>query len=135
MASVLYPAFKASLLAADLDLLADDIRVVLVDAQDYTYSSAHDFLNDVPSGARVAASGALTGKTGTGGVFDADNVTFTAVTGDPSEALILYRHTGADATANLIAYIDTVSGGAALSVSPNTGDITVTWNASGIFAL
>ncbi|MFB6512099.1 hypothetical protein ACWCYZ_16715 [Streptomyces virginiae] len=129
MASALYPSFKALLLGGDIDLAADDIRAVLIDSADYTYSSGHDFLDDVAAGARVAVSGALASKTITGGVFDAADVTFTAATGDSVEAIVLYKHTGSDATAPLIAYIDGVS------VTPNGGNIVAQWNASGIFAL
>ncbi|MFD9515931.1 hypothetical protein [Streptomyces sp. NPDC059979] len=129
MASALYPSFKALLLGGDIDLAADDVRAVLVDTADYTYSAAHDFLDDVAAGARVAVSSALASKTITAGVFDAADVTFTAATGDSVEAVVLYKHTGSDATASLIAYIDGVS------VTPNGGNIVAQWNASGIFAL
>jgi hypothetical protein len=141
MPSVLYPRFKQALLNADLDVMADNLRVVLVDVADYVYSDAHDFLDDVPAAARVATSPIMTGKSAAGpagttpGVFDAADVTFTGVTGDPSEALIIYRDTGTAATSNLICYIDTVAGPAALTVTPNTGDIVVTWSAQGIFTL
>lgn len=135
MASTLYPLFKQALLNADLDVMADNIKVVLVDTADYTYSAAHDFLDDVAVAARVATSANLTSKTATNGVFDAADVTFTGVTGDPSEALIIYKDTGTAATSNLICYIDTVSGPAALSVTPNSGDITISWSPSGIFSL
>ncbi|MFD9306119.1 hypothetical protein ACFWCB_26280 [Streptomyces sp. NPDC060048] len=129
MASALYPSFKALLLGGDIDLAADDIRAVLIDTADYTYSAAHDFLDDVAAGARVAVSPALASKTITAGVFDAADTTFTAATGDSVEAVVLYKHTGADATSSLIAYID------GISVIPNGGNITAQWNASGIFAL
>jgi hypothetical protein len=132
MASSLYTPFKKLLLDGDIDLLVDNIKVVLVDAADDTYSAAHDFLDDVAAGARVATSGNLASKTTTGGAFDAADVTFTAVTGDVSEALIVYKDTGAAATSPLIAYIDTATG---LPVTPNGGDIVVTWHASGIFSL
>jgi hypothetical protein len=132
MASSLYTPFKKLLLDGDIDLLVDNIKVVLVDAADYTFSAAHDFLDDVAAGARVATSGNLASKTTTGGAFDAADVTFTAVTGDVSEALIVYKDTGAAATSPLIAYIDTATG---LPVTPNGGDIVVTWHASGIFSL
>jgi hypothetical protein len=135
MASSLYPKFKEALLNADLDVMADNIKVVLVDTADYVYSAAHDFLDDVPVGARVATSANLASKTATNGVFDAADITFTGVTGDPSEALIIYKDTGTAATSNLIVYIDTVSGPAALSVTPNSGDITISWSPSGIFSL
>jgi hypothetical protein len=41
--------------------------------------------------------------------------------------------TGTAATSPLVAYIDT--GVTGLPVTPNGGNITVTWNASGIFQL
>lgn len=129
MASALYPSFKELLLGGDIDLAADDIRAIIVDTADYTYSSAHNFLDDVAAGARVATSSALGSKTITNGVFDAADVTYNTVTGDSVEAIVLYKHTGNEATASLIAYID------GISVTPNGGNITVSWNASGIFAL
>ncbi|WP_412079029.1 hypothetical protein ACLF6K_37430 [Streptomyces xanthophaeus] len=129
MASALYTSFKALLLNADIDLAADDIRAIIVDTADYTFSAGHDFLDDVAAGSRIAVSSALGSKTTTGGIFDAADVTFTSVTGDSVEAIVLYKHTGSDATSDLIAYIDGVS------VTPNGGNITIQWNASGIFAL
>jgi hypothetical protein len=129
VASALYPDFKEALLTAGLDLESDDIRAILVDTADYTYSAAHNFLDDVAAGSRVAVSSALASKTITDGVFDAADKTLTAVTGDPSEAIILYKHTGTESTSNLIAYID------GLSVTPNGGDIVIQWSGSGIFAL
>ncbi|MEE8207350.1 MAG: hypothetical protein V3T88_00120 [Nitrosomonadaceae bacterium] len=127
MANAIYGISRKAFLDAGIDLLVDDIRVILIDDTDYTVSiDVHDFLDDVPAGARVAVSGALTTKTTTLGVFDADNITFTAVTGDVSEALIIYHHTGVDSTSELIAYIDT--GVTGLPVTPNGGDITVTWD-------
>lgn len=66
----------------------------------------------------------MSGKTKTDGVADADDITWTAVTGDPCEAVVYYKHTGSDATARLIAYIDAVNTGG-LSVTPNGGNITL----------
>lgn len=135
MASTLYPLFKQALLSPGADLSTANIKVVLVDTADYTYSAAHDFLDDVPVAARVAISANLTSKTFTNGVFDAADVTFTGVTGDPAEALVIYIDTGTAATSRLMTYIDTVSGPASLSVTPNSGDITISWSPSGIFSL
>lgn len=134
MANQLYPLGRQAFLEADLDWTGQDMRVILVDLADYTFSTAHQFLTSVPAGARVAVSAALTGKTATNGTADADDVTFTAVTGDPSEALIIYQHTGVDATSRLVAYIDTATG---FPVTPNGGNITVTWDsgANRIFTL
>ena len=125
MASGLYDSAKKAFLDGDIDLLTDDIRVILIDAADYTVNfSTHDFLDDVAAGARVATSGALTSKTTTAGAFDAADVTFTSVTGDQSEAIIVYKHTGTESTSNLIAYIDSGTG---LPVTPNGNNITITW--------
>ena len=137
MANALYSSYRNLLGTTGLNLDSEDIRVILIDLADYTYSAAHDFLDDVPGGARVATSATLASTTfGTvaAGVFDAADVTLSSVTGDPSEALILYEHTGgADSARRLIAYIDT--GVTGLPVTPNGGNITIAWNASGIFSL
>ena len=135
MANAIYPITKKAFLDGGIDLLTDDIRAILVDGADYTYSAVHDFLDDVPAGARVAVSGAMTSKDTTGGVFDAADVTWTSVTGDISEIIILYRHTGVESTSELILYLDTNVTG--IPVTPNGGDITVTWDsgASKIFAI
>jgi hypothetical protein len=133
MANALYPISKKAFLDGGIDLLSNDIRVILVDLADYSYNAAHDFLDDVPGAARVATSAALGTKSTTAGVFDAADITFSAVTGDQSEALVIYQHTGTEGTSRLIAFFDT--GVTGLPVTPNGGDITITWNASGIFAI
>lgn len=126
--SGLYDKGREGFLDGSIDWDTDDIRAILIDTADYTVAlTTHDFLDDVAAGARVAVSGALVSKTVTAGVADAADVTFTGVTGDSVEAIILYKHTGADATSRLIAWIDTASSG--LPVTPNGGDITIQWDA------
>lgn len=126
MANGLYDKGRSKFLDGTISWSSDNIKIVLVDAADYTVSlSTHEFLSDIPSGARVATSDNLTTKTSTSGIADADNVTFTAVTGDPSEAIVIYKDTTNAATSPLIAYIDTATG---LPVTPNGGDITITWD-------
>lgn len=125
MANGMYVKGIEALMKAEIDLIDDTIKVVLVDAADYTVNlSTHDFLDDVAAGSRVATA-TLGTKSVTGGAFDAADVTFSAVTGDPSEALIIYKDTGVEGTSPLIMYIDTATG---LGVTPNGGDITVTWD-------
>ena len=133
MANAIYPKYKEALLDAssDVDLAGLTVKVALIDTGTYTYNAAHDFYNDV-SGV-VGTPQTITTKTVTNGVFDGDNVTFTGVTGNSVEALLIYIDTGTAGTSRLVAYIDT--GVTGLPVTPNGGDITVTWNASGIFAL
>jgi hypothetical protein len=134
MANAIYPIWKQEVMQGTANTsLGGNVKAVLVDLADYTYSAAHDFLDDVPVAARVATSPNLTGKTFVNGLFDADNTTFTAVTGDQSEAVILYVDSGSAATSRLVAFFDT--GVTGLPVTPNGGDINLNWNASGIFQL
>ena len=133
MANALYPKFKEQALQGGVNLSSGNIKAVLVDLADYTYGAAHEFLSDVPAAARVATSGNLASKTFTNGVFDSADPSFAAVTGDVSEALILFIDTGTPGTSRLIAFYDTgVSG---LPVTPNSGNISITVNASGWFGL
>jgi hypothetical protein len=134
MANALFPKWKEQLLqfTANNNLSAGTVKVALIDTGTYTYNSANQFYSSASS-ASVGTPQTLGSKTFTNGVFDAADVTFTAVTGASVEALILWIDTGSNATSPLVAYIDTSVTG--LPVTPNSGDITITWNASGIFAL
>jgi hypothetical protein len=131
MASALYPIGKKAILDADVDLLVDTIKAALLDTGTVAYNAAHDFYNDISAGV-VGTPVTLGTKTTTGGVFDAADSTFTAVTGATVEAIVIYKDTGNVATSQLIAFIDTGTG---LPATPNGGDITIAWNASGIFAI
>lgn len=134
MANALYPKWKEQLLqfTANNNLSAGTVKVALIDTGIYTYSAADQFYLSASSAA-VGTPQTIGSKTFTNGVFDGADVTFTAVTGNSVEALVLYVDTGSVATSPLVAYIDdSVTG---LPVTPNGGDITITWDASGIFAL
>jgi hypothetical protein len=134
VANALYPKWKEQLLqfTANNNLSAGTVKVALVDTGVYTYNSANQFYSSVSS-AVVGTPQTIGSKTFTDGVFDGADVTFTTVTGASIEALVLYVDTGAAGTSPLVAYIDTSVTG--LPVTPNGGDISITWNASGIFAL
>ncbi|MGE3395215.1 MAG: hypothetical protein AB7J97_12990 [Steroidobacteraceae bacterium] len=133
MANAIYPLYKQALIDADtnVDLNDGTVKVALIDTGTYTYSSAHDFLNDL-SGI-VGTAQTIANTTVTNGTLDGDNVTFSAVTGASVEALVIYIDTGVSTTSRLVAYLDT--GVTGLPVTPNGGDITITWNASGIFTI
>lgn len=138
MANALYPAWKEAVLKHTANSDLDDsegatgVFCALVDTGTYTYSAAHDFYNDL-SGV-VGTDQEITTKTQTSGTFDGDNLTYSSVSGNTVEALVIYRkNAGANTTWYLVAYIDTSVTG--LPVTPNGGDITVTWNASGIFTI
>lgn len=132
MANAIYPKAKQKFLDALIDMPTDTIKIALIDTGVYTYNSADEFWSSA-SAAEVGTSVTLASKTITDGVFDADNVTFTSVTGASVEALIIYKDTGSAATSPLIMYIDVAASG--LPVTPNGNNIDVQFNASGIFAL
>jgi hypothetical protein len=100
---------------------------------DIFYSAAitttWEFVSDLTGGSIVARSGNLASKTTTNGVFDAADVTVTAVSGSAFTHVILYADSGSDATSRLICVFDVAS------FSPSGGDINVVWNASGLFSI
>lgn len=138
MANAVYPLNKQSLLAGDANsdwdtnTAQDGVYAILVDTGIYTYSAAHQFYSSLSG--LVGTEQRIANPTVVNGLFDGDNVTFTAVSGNSCEAIVLFRkNSGANTTWRLCAYIDT--GQTGLPVTPNGGDITITWSASGIVQL
>lgn len=135
MANALYDTGRDAFLNGDIDWIADDIRGILIDTGLYSVDLVnHDFLDDIPAGARESALEALSGQSTSAGIADADDLTFPLITGATIEAIILYKHTGTESTSQLIAYIDTATG---IPVTPNGGDIIILWDngANKIFKL
>lgn len=134
MANAIYPKYKETILGAatNTNLLSGTVKVALVDTGVYTYNAAHQFLTSLTGVVGTAQTIGAT-KSVTNGLFDGGDVTFSAVTGNSVEALVIYVDTGTAGTSPLVAYIDT--GVTGLPVTPNGGDIGITWNASGIFQL
>jgi hypothetical protein len=133
MANALYSKAKEAFLNGSINMAANTITIALVDTGVYTYSATHQFRNEVSNSA-VISSTTLANKTITNGVFDADDATFSSVTGANCEALIIFADTGIQTTSRLVAYIDSATG---LPILPNGGDITVAFSSgsSKIFAL
>jgi len=137
MANAIYPKYKQSLLSGDSNTAltgsgSTGLYVALVDTGTYTYSASHQFYSDL-SGV-VGTDQEITSPTLTNGTVDGGDVTFPAVTGASVEALIFYRkNAGANTTWRLVQYVDSSVTG--LPVTPNGGDISIIWNASGIFTL
>ena len=169
MADAVYPKFKYQILnqSFTLDLNANlFVALVETDANigspvdvnhNAAYDAADEFFGDVfPSLsttapnlangviATVALTGANTTSVTANAIFDAANVTFSAVagfddgngggagTGD-GNALIIYANTASAGTSRLIAWLDTSVTG--LAVTPNATDINLNWSDSGIFEL
>lgn len=134
MSNVLYPSFKEALLNKEWDLNTDTVKVSLVTTS-YTYSSAHNFYDDVSANV-VGTPQTIGTPTIASGVFNGDNVTFTAVAGGSTVGgYVVWIDTGgASSTDPLVAFFDT-DGSGAISIATNGGDITIAHNASGIFSL
>lgn len=133
MANAIYPKWKEALQQASANsALTGTVKAALIDTGAYTYSAAHDFWDDA-SAAVVGTPQTLSSKTYTNGTFDAADVTYTAVSGNSVEAIIIFIDTGTPSTSRLIAYLDT--GYTGLPVTPNGGNISIAWDAAGIFTL
>jgi len=135
MANALYNTFKEGLLNKLFDIDTDVVKASLIDAADYTFNAAHDEYSggarDVAAAAIVAESGALGTPTIVNGTFDTADFTWTSVTGDQSEDIILWDDTLTND--RLVAFYDT--GITGMPVTPNGGNINVTVNASGWWSL
>lgn len=139
MADVIYNSFKQKLLAGEIDLDADTIKVMLVTAtytpnQD-THEHKDDITNEVTGTGYTAGGATLANKTVTAdntdneGVFDADDVTWASST-ITARGAVLYKDTGTASTSPVICYIDFGS-----DQSSSAGDFTIQWNAEGILNL
>lgn len=140
MANAVYPTYKGFILTAsanislDQNTVNDGPYVSLIDLGVYTYDGAHDFYNDITG--VIGTTQRITAPTvaAASGTFDGADVTFTEVSGASVEAIVIYRHnSGANTTWKLVLFEDT--GVTGLPVTPNGGDITITWSGSGIFTI
>lgn len=144
MANFLYDIFRINIMGEDthayVDLDDDVLGAFFVDEADDTPSQTAD--QDVAD--RLAASQVpafasapnlvnnATTIDASVGKFDADDLTFTALTGDPSESLDLFKDTGTDTTSVLILNADTYTG---LPITPSGGDVVVVWHSTGIIRI
>lgn len=74
---------------------------------------------------------ALANVTTTDGVLDADDISFEAVAaGDEVDSIWIAVWDTDEASSPLVFYVDSFASG--MPITPNGGDIDITWNASGI---
>jgi len=133
MANVLYTSQANAMLGgAGVDLDTVDIRAVLTDhLGDTPVPATDDFLDDISAGT-ISTSVQLTTPSISGGAIDFDDFVFATVSGNESESITIYYHTGTPATSALVVFYDTATG---LPVTPNGANINVALNASGLFGL
>ena len=133
MASAVYPKGIITIMSGGIALQTLDLNAILLDTAVYTYSAAHQFYSDL-SGVVATETGNFASKTigvvGTG-VLDAADATVTAATGTHAEAIAVFVDRGGAATADDLLSYNELSA----PVTPNSGDITIQFNASGVFSL
>lgn len=133
--NTIYTKAKEKLLTGQINWLSDTIKVALVDSAAYTPNpSTDEFLAGITSGAIVATSDPLAGKSATQGIADADDLTIAGVTGSQFEYLVIYKDTGSASTSPLICLIDTATN---LPFTPTGGSLTLQFDngSSKIFSL
>lgn len=108
MASSLFNNGREGFLDGSIDWDTDDVRVMLVRST-YTYDATDEFVADLGA-VDNGRSAALASKTVVDGIADAADTTLTATAAVACNAIVVFKHTGSDATARLIAYIDTGTG-------------------------
>lgn len=128
---------KAKIMAGDIDLNADDIRVILVDSS-FNGAANHQFVGDIPVLGELNGTGYVRKALSDEAVnvdtvnnraeFDATDVTWTGINAGTAAGAVLYKHVTNDADSPFIAFID--SGG--FPITTNGGDVTIQWNAEGI---
>lgn len=125
MANALYKKGAQKTLKALIDWETANIKAVLV-RNDYPQDLTNDqFYSDIAAYV-VGTPVALTTKSITDGVFDADDVTVPLVAaGSTCEGVVLYLDTGVAGTSQLLAYIDTITG---FPFATSGGDVLVQWN-------
>jgi hypothetical protein len=126
MANTFYPKAKKAWAKGQVNWEGDTIKVQLVDTAAYTYSAAHEFLSELPIGARVGAAITLANKTAAdGGVLDADDGSFVALAGPQLEAIVIYQYTGVESTSRLLLYLDF---GVGIPYTPNSSTVPLIWD-------
>ncbi len=139
MANALFDIYKEAMLGGGnhggtlIDLTSNTIKVALIDTGTYDPTPTTDEdIADLSPDPRVGTDVTLGTISVTNGTFDAADSTFTSVSGNSVEELLIFKSTGTPADDVLLVTFDTATG---LPVTPNGGDIVIQWNASGIFSL
>lgn len=144
MASFLYDIFRINVMGEDthayVDLDDDVLGMFFVDEGDDAPSQTADQdVADRLAAAQVPAfasapnlANGTTTIDSSVGKFDADDLTFTALSGDQSESIDLFKDTGTDTTSVMIANFDDYTG---LPLTPSGGDVTIVFAATGIIRI
>ena len=125
MANAWYRKGAEKVLLAQINFDTDTIKARLV-RNDYAQNlSTDEFLSSVTA-VTGSTDQTLANTAVTNGVFDADDITFTAVpAGETSEGVVIYKDTGVAGTSPLLMYIDTITG---FPLATNGGNVVIQWD-------
>lgn len=117
MANALFNSGREGFLDGSINWSTGDMRVMLVKST-YSFLATHKFLADLGA-VDNGRSASLGTKTVTDGIADAADTSLVATAAVACSALVIFQHTGADATARIVAFIDTPTAG--LPFTPSAG--------------
>ena len=127
----LHSLATAKVVGLDESALSGGINLGTMIAADELYDTTANIFGDT-TGDSVICIGTLTSVTFTGGALDAANEVLSSVSGNPIDSYMVLNSVTDDATSPLMIYYDT---GTNIPTTPNGGDITIAWGASGLLKL
>lgn len=125
MANAWYRKGAEKVLLAQVNFETDTIKARLVKNTYAQNLSTDEFISSVTE-ITGSTDQTLANTSVTDGVFDADDITFTAVpAGETSEGVVIYKDTGVAGTSPLLMYIDTITG---FPLATNGGNVVIQWD-------
>lgn len=125
MANAWYRKGAEKVLLAQVNFDTDTIKARLVKNTYAQNLSTDEFISSVTE-ITGSTDQTLANTSVTDGVFDADDITFTAVpAGETSEGVVIYKDTGVAGTSPLLMYIDTITG---FPLATNGGNVVIQWD-------
>lgn len=125
MANAWYRKGAEKVLLAQVNFDTDTIKARLVKNTYAQNLSTDEFISSVTA-ITGSTDQTLANTSVTDGVFDADDITFTAVpAGETSEGVVIYKDTGVAGTSPLLMYIDTITG---FPLATNGGNVVIQWD-------
>lgn len=130
--SALYTSGKTRMLTGDTVWTTDTIKASLVET--YEFSASHETITDLTTsgGAITATCDALTCTAADGKADASDAVFATVASGSTVTGVVLFHDGATDDDRYLIAYVGT---GINLPMDTEDSDVTVIWDADGVFSL
>jgi hypothetical protein len=133
MANALATSAKALWLTTGRNVTTATVKFVALTSA-YTFSAAHDNLDDVGAGARIATSATITNFTVTGNVVDCDDFTIPATAaGTACVAGWFYHSSGVESTSTLLYFYN--PGGTLFTTNGELVNVVVDAGANKLFAL